>query len=156
MGNHETAMSLMQERFGKDTLIAVATSDGERMFNRMVDALYVDGAFYITTYALSNKIKQIQANPAVAVCSHDWFTGHGEGKNLGWVKAPENAEIRGKLRDAFSEWYDHANNEDDQNCCILQIRLTDGMLIKDHNALRYLIDFDKKTTLLSENWGEFK
>jgi hypothetical protein len=38
----------------------------------------------------------------------------------------------------------------------LEIRLTDGMLIKDHHAIRYQIDFANKTALLSENWGEFK
>ena len=155
MSNYENAINIMNERFGKDSLIAVATTDGERMHNRMVDALFVDGAFYVSTYALSNKMKQIETNPEVAVCAVDWFSGHGNAQNLGWVLKPENAEIRTKLREAF-QWYDHANNEQDQNCCILEIRLTDGMLIKDHHAIRYQIDFTSKTALLSENWGEFK
>ena len=155
MQNYENAMNIMAERFGKDSLIAVATTDGERMYNRMVDAYYEDGAFYISTYALSNKIKQIEAKPEVAVCAVDWFSGHGTGKNLGWVLEPQNAEIRSKIREAFA-WYDNANNEQDKNCCILEIRLTDGMLIKDHHAIRYQIDFVNKSALLSENWGEFK
>lgn len=155
MSNYNTAIEIMTERFGKDSLIAVATTDGERLYNRMVDALFIDGAFYVSTHALSNKMKQIEANPEVAVCAIDWFSGHGVGKNLGWVLEPENAEIRAKLREAFV-WYDDANNEQDKNCCILEIRLTDGMLIKDHHALRYQIDFTGKTALLSENWGEFK
>ena len=155
MSQYETAMNLMTERFGKDNLIAVATTDGERIFNRIVDAYYQDGAFYISTYALSNKMKQIESNPEVAVCAVDWFSGHGIGKNLGWVLNAENAGIRQKLREAFV-WYDDANNEQDQNCCILEIRLTDGMLIKDHHAIRYQIDFLNKSALLSENWGEFK
>jgi general stress protein 26 len=156
MSNYENAMRVMAERFGKDSLIAVATADGGRMHNRMVDAYYQDGAFYISTYALSNKVRQIETAPNVAVCAVDWFSGHGTGKNLGWVLAPENAEIRQKLREAFVEWYDHANNEQDKNSCILEIRLTDGMLIKDHHAIRYQIDFANKSALLSENWGEFK
>ena len=155
MSNYENAINIMTERFGKDSLVAVATTDGNRLHNRIVDALYVDGAFYITTYALSNKIKQIEANPEVAVCAVDWFSGHGNAKNIGWVLDPNNAEIRAKLREAFT-WYDSANNEQDQNCCILEIRLTDGMLIKDHHAIRYQIDFTNKSALLSENWGEFK
>ncbi len=61
-----------------------------------------------------------------------------------------------KLREAFSAWYDAANNEQDKNCCILKIRLTDGMLIKEHHALRYQIDFENETALVSKNWGEFK
>jgi len=155
MSNYENAMNIMIERFGKDNLLAIATTDGERMYNRMVDVFFVDGAFYVSTYALSNKMQQIEANPDVAVAAVDWFTGHGTGKNLGWVLDPQNAEIRAKLREAFV-WYDNANNEQDKNCCILEIRLTDGMLIKDHHAVRYQVDFANKTALLSENWGEFK
>ena len=154
MNNYENAMNIMIERFGKDNLIAIATTDGERLYNRMVDAYFENGAFYVSTHALSNKIKQIDANPDVAVCAVDWFSGHGTGKNLGWVLEPQNAEIRSKLREAF-EWYDFANNEEDKNCCILEIHLTDGMLIKDHHAIRYQIDFENKSALLSENWGEF-
>lgn len=155
MQKYESAMEIMAGRFGKDSLIAVATIDGERLHNRMVDAYYEDGAFYVSTYALSNKMKQVEANPEVAVCAVDWFSGHGIGRNLGWVLEPQNAEIRQKLREAFV-WYDEANNEQDKNCCILEIRLTDGMLIKDHHAVRYQMDFVSKTALLSENWGEFK
>ncbi|MDD4291438.1 MAG: pyridoxamine 5'-phosphate oxidase family protein [Clostridia bacterium] len=155
MSKYEDAKKMMNERFGKDSLIAIATTDGERLYNRMVDAYYVDGAFYISTYALSNKVRQIELNPQVAVCAIDWFSGRGTGRNLGWVLKPENAEIRHKLREAFV-WYDDANDERDPNCCILEIRLTDGMLIKDHHAIRYQIDFDKQSALLSENWGEFK
>lgn len=156
MQKYNEAMGIMAERFGKDSLIAVATTDGERLYNRMVDAYYEDGAFYISTNALSNKMRQVEKHPEVAVCAVDWFSGHGIGENLGWVLDPQNAEIRLKLRDAFSAWYDAANNEQDKNCCILKIRLTDGMLIKDHHALRYQIDFENGTALVSKNWGEFK
>ena len=155
MSNYESAINIMGERFGKDSLIAIATKDGERLYNRMVDAYYENGAFYISTNALSNKVKQTEVNPEVAVCAVNWFSGHGIGKNLGWVLEPQNAEIRSKLREAF-EWYDYANNEQDKNCCILEIHLTDGMLIKDHHAIRYQMDFVNKSALLSENWGEFK
>jgi len=85
MSYYESVLKIMSERFGKDSLIAIATTDGERMHNRMVDALFVDGAFYVSTYALSNKMKQIESNPEVAVCAVDWFSGHGNAKNLGWV-----------------------------------------------------------------------
>ena len=156
MQTYETAMNIMAERFGKDTLIAIATTEEGALRNRMVDAYYEDGAFYVATYGLSNKMRQIEKNPDVAVCSADWFSGQGIGENLGWALAPENAEIRLKLREAFAVWYDLANNEQDKNCCFLKIRLTTGMLIKDHHALRYQIDFTGKSAKLSENWGEFK
>jgi len=155
MSNYEDAAKIMAERFGQDSLIAVATTDGGRLYNRMVDAYYEDGAFYVSTHALSNKMTQVGANPDVAVCAVDWFSGHGVGKNLGWVLEPQNAGIRAKIREAFV-WYDDVSDEQDKNCCILEIRLTDGMLIKDHHAIRYQIDFINKSALLSENWGEFK
>jgi len=155
MQNYENAMDTMTERFSKDSLIAIATTDGERLYNRIVDAYYENGAFYISTYALSNKMKQIEANAEVAICAVDWFSGHGKGKNLGWVLEPQNTEIRAKIRKEFV-WYDDVSNEQDKNCCFLEIRLTDGMLIKDHHAIRYQIDFVNKSALLSENWEEFK
>jgi hypothetical protein len=154
MSNFEEAMEIMNERFSKDSLIAIATTDGNRLYNRMLDALLIDGAFYIITNALSNKMQHIEVNPDVAVCAVDWFSGHGVGRNLGWALKPENAEIRSKLREAF-EWYDYANDDTDENCIILEIRLTDGLLIKDHHTYRYQIDFTDKSALLSENWGDF-
>lgn len=156
MSKYDEAMKEMAGRFSKDSLIAIATTDGERLYNRMVDAYFEDGVFYVTTNALSNKVKQTEANPQVAVCAVDWFSGHGIGENLGWVLDPKNAELRLKLREAFSAWYDYANNEQNKNCCILGVRLTDGMLIKDHHAVRYRVDFANKSALVSENWGEFK
>ena len=147
---------MMKERFGKDCLIAIATTDGERMHNRMVDAYYEDGVFYVTTGAMSGKMQQIALHPDVAVCAIDWFSGHGIARNRGWVLDPSNAEIRLKLRDAFAAWYDYANDEQNPDCCILEIQMTDGMLIKDHHTLRYRIDFTTKTATVSENGGEYK
>ena len=155
MSTYDTAISIMKERLGKDSLLAIATTDGERLYNRMVDAFYDDGAFYVSTSALTSKIKQIELHPQVAIAAVDWFSGHGIGTNLGWVLDPQNAAIRATMRETFV-WYDEVTNEQDENNCILEIRLTDGMLIQDHHALRYWIDFTTSTALLSENWGEFR
>jgi len=149
-----TAIELMTERFGKDTLIAVATRDGENIHNRIVDGFFAEDAFYIVGDARSNKMKQIARNPQVAIASPDWFNGHGIGENLGWVLKLQNATVRDYLRNAF-EWYDEVNNEQDSNTCFLKITLTDGLLIKDHHAIRYQIDFTNKTAKVSENWGPF-
>lgn len=156
MSQFITAIEIMKERFAKDSLIAVATTDGTQLHNRMLDAFYEDGSFYITTHGKSNKMEQINQYPNVAVCAVDWFSGHGIAENIGWVLDSHNADIRLKLRHAFSQWYDSANDEKDPNCCILKIRLTDGVLIKDHHALRYKMNFEAETALISENFGEFK
>lgn len=73
----------MRERFGKDNVIALATLDDEMPRVRYVNAYYEEGAFYVITYALSNKMKQIEKNPMVAIAG-DWFTAHGKGINLGY------------------------------------------------------------------------
>ena len=130
---------IMNERFGKDSIIAIATVKDGQPYVRNVDGFYEDGAFYVITYALSNKIQQIEENPHVAI-SGDWFTAHGKGINLGWFCKEENRNIAEKLRKAFREWIDNGhNNFDDENTCILCIQLTDGILFS--NGTRYDIDF---------------
>jgi len=155
MSKYEAGMRILEERFGngKDNAIALATISLEPGENgrprpcvRDVDALYEDGVFYITTYALSNKIKQIEANPEVCVSVHfGEFFSSGIAKNLGWVLDPKNAALREKLRKAFEEWYDYANDENDKNCVILAVYLTKGTLRIDHGAEYYYFDFVNKT-----------
>lgn len=130
---------ILKERYGKDSIVAVATLEGEIPCVRYVNGLYMDGAYYVITYALSDKMKQIEKNPNVAVAA-EWFTAHGKGVNLGWFKKEENAEIADKLREAFATWIDNGhNNFEDENTCILCIKLTDGVLLS--NGTRYEIQF---------------
>ena len=108
---------------------------------RKVNAFYFDGAFYVLTYSLSNKMKQIAENPVVAIAG-DWFTAHGKGVNLGYFGKEENKEIANLMRTMFAEWIDNGhNNFDDVNTCILRIELTHGLLFS--HGTRYDIDFSK-------------
>ena len=133
------AQAIMNQRFGCDNVIALATMDGSIPCVRNVNSYYENGAFYTVTYALSNKMRQIQMNPSVAVCG-EWFTAHGVGENLGHILAEENQEIADKLRTVFAEWYDNGHtDEKDPNTCILRVRLTDGVLLS--HGTRYDIDF---------------
>lgn len=130
---------IMLGRFGKDSIIALATTEDGIPSVRSVDAIYENGAFYVLTYALSNKMVQIQKNPIVAV-SGEWFAAHGEGRNLGYFCSEENAGLARKMREAFAGWIDNGHNDfSDENTCILCIKLTDGILYADGN--RYEIDF---------------
>lgn len=134
-----TALQIMKERFGHDTLISLATAESNIPSVRTVNSYYEDGSFYVITYALSNKMKQIAANPNVAI-SGDWFTAHGIGENMGWIGAAENASLAERLRNAFASWYTNGHvNEADENTIILQIRLTDGVLA--NHGIWYNIDF---------------
>ena len=130
---------IMTERFGKDTVIALATTEDGVPYVRYVNAFYEDGAFYIITYALSGKMKQLEKNPLLAV-SGEWFTAHGIGENLGYIYSESNLPIAEKLKRAFASWYDNGHNDyNDRNTCILRIRLTDGTLFS--HGTRYDIDF---------------
>ena len=154
MGRYEEGLKLIEESFGngKDNVISLSTvamepnADGKsRPCIRDVDAYYEDGVFYVTTWAKSTKMRQIAQNREVAfaVC-FEGFSGNGIGENLGWVLDPKNAELRAKLREAFADWYDVANDEKDENCVILAIRITRGIINKDHGAVRYSMDFVNK------------
>lgn len=155
MSKYEEGLKIIEERCGngKDNIISLATIVPDTSTNgkpclsvRDVDAYYENCAFYVVTHAKSNKMQQIAQNQEVAfsVC-FEWFSCNGIGENLGWVLDPKNAEIRTKLRTVFAKWYDNANNEQDENCCILKIRLTKGLVIKDHGAVRYQMDFENQT-----------
>jgi hypothetical protein len=56
----EKALSILTERFGHDTLLSLATLYEGHPDVRIVDGYYEDGSFYAVTYALSNKMKQIE------------------------------------------------------------------------------------------------
>ena len=131
--------AILLERFGKDSIIALATSIDSIPYVRSVDAFYENGAFYVLTNGLSGKMKQISQNPTVAI-SGDWFTAQGKGVDLGYCGKAENARIASKMKDVFSAWIDNGHNDfGDINTCILCIELTSGILFS--NGKRYEIDF---------------
>lgn len=133
------ALQIITDRFGRDTLLSLATVEGSTPSVRIVDGYYANGSFYTITYALSGKMKQMESNPSVAVCG-EWFTAHGIAQSLGWIRKEDNRELAATLREAFASWYSNGHvNESDPNTIILQIRLTSGVLFS--NGTRYDIDF---------------
>ena len=111
MKHNETTNQILVERFGKDSLIALATVEDGIPHVRTVDAVYIDGAFYVVTYSLSGKMQQIAKNPTVAI-SGEWFTAHGVGENLGHVLLPENKAVMDILRKAFAAWYSNGHTNE--------------------------------------------
>ena len=131
--------AILLERFGKDSIIALATAVDNIPYVRSVDAYYEDGTFYILTHGLSNKMQQIEKNPIVAL-SGDWCIARGKGVNLGYFGKPQNSHIAAKMKQAFSAWIDNGHSDlQDPNTCILCIQLTKGILYS--NGTRYDIDF---------------
>ena len=122
--------AVMRERFSKDSLIALATVDGNTPHVRAVNAYYMDGAFYCVTHAQSAKMKQIACNPVVGICG-EWFTGHGRAQSLGHVLDEKNHMLMEVLCPAFAAWYSLGHvDENDPNTILLKITLTDGVLMK--------------------------
>jgi hypothetical protein len=161
MSDFVEGFKLLEEKFGnnKDNLIALGTIAREPSNNgqprpvvRCIDAYYENGVFYVITNSKSNKMLQIENNQEVSIASYtEMFTASGIGRNLGWVLDPTNSEIRNKLRITFAKWYDMANNEKDENCCILAIRLIKGTLNINHWEKLYYMDFENRKSM--ENGG---
>lgn len=123
------AEQIMQERFGKDNVMALATEENGVPYVRYVNAFYENGCFYVITYALSNKMKQIAKNPTVAITG-EWFTAHGKGSSLGFIGKPKNREMEEKLKAVFASWIGNGHtNLQDENTILLRIELTDGLLL---------------------------
>ena len=138
---NQEALNVMNERFRKDTVIVLGTSNGAYPAIRYVNAYYENGAFYVITYALSNKMQQIEKNSNVSVCA-EWFTARGKGENLGYFGKADNAEIAGKLKKEFAAWIDNGhNNFEDENTIILKIKLEDAVLFS--YGTRYEINFSE-------------
>ena len=129
MNWNSEAEAIMQERFGGDSLISLATCRGNIPSVRTVNATYQGGSFYIITYGTSRKMEDIRANPSVGTCG-DWFTCHGTGESLGWFQKEENRELAATLRKIFASWIDNGhNNFDDENTIILRVTVTDAVLM---------------------------
>ena len=144
MADFEQALAIMDQRFGRDRMVSLATSVDDFPSVREVNGYYRDGSFYIITHALSGKMQQIAQNPRVAI-SGEWFSAHGLAENLGHVLKEENRELIFTLRQVFSSWYHNGHvDESDPNTCILRVRLTDGVLFK--NGTRYAVDFTQLNT----------
>ena len=123
------AEQIMRERFGKDNVMALATEENGVPYVRYVNAYYENGSFYVITYALSNKMKQIAKNSTVAITG-EWFTAHGKGSTLGYIGKAENHEMAEKLKAVFASWINNGHtNLQDENTILLRIELTDGLLL---------------------------
>ena len=129
----------IEERFGQDNILILGTIDGDYPATRHVNAYYEDGAFYVITYATSNKMQQISNNPNVSLCA-EWFSAKGKGVNTGYFGKKENEQMAAKLREKFAAWIDNGhNNFEDENTIILKIKLEEAVIWS--YGTRYQIEF---------------
>ena len=89
------AREIMEDRFRKDSVIGLATMDGNTPCVRAVNGYYEDGSFYTITHALSGKMRQIAVNPIVAIWAtglpatapEKTLAGSGTKRTWGWLKS---------------------------------------------------------------------
>lgn len=125
------AEQILEERFGGDNEMALATCRGNVPSVRTVNATYLQGCFYIITYALSRKMEDIRDNPTVAL-SGDWFSCHGTAESLGWFGREENRALAAHLRKVFAGWIDNGHNDfSDHNTIILRVQVSDAVLLSN-------------------------
>ena len=74
---------IMDERFGHDNLIALGTVFEGVPYVRAVNAYYEDGAFYVVTYALSNKMKHMLESSRRASWAEGTLRLHGKWNSRG-------------------------------------------------------------------------
>lgn len=141
MTSYEKSLKVLTQLFAKDYQFALATCDDNVPSVRFVDTFYDNGAFYIVSYAKSQKVKEIEKNSRISMCNKLYrFTGIAN--NAGHPLLEENHEIREKLIKAFDTWYFAHNNENDENMCYIKIELKQGFFYKDGTG--YKVDFENR------------
>ena len=139
--NYERSLEVLNELFGRDYTFVLATVQENQPSQRVVDTYYCDQAFWIVTYALSNKVKELRNNPNVSLCN-SFQIFRGKAYYMGHPLQEENKEIREKLIQVFEPWYFAHNNEQDQNMCYVKIELEQGFFHKD--GIGYKVNFIEK------------
>jgi general stress protein 26 len=138
----EDSLRVMTELFAKDCQFSLATAIDNVPSVRVVDTFYDNEAFYIVTYAQSQKAREIEGNAHVSLC-RELYRFSGTAQNIGHPLNAHNSEIREKLIRAFEPWYFKHNNEQDENMCYIRINLKSGFFYKDGQG--YAVDFMQKT-----------
>jgi general stress protein 26 len=138
----QEAVKAMEELYGKDVPMSLATVDGDRPGIRVVDVYFTGGAFYAVTYLESSKMREILKNPNVAL-NHLLFVVRGAAENIGHPLAVGNEALRQQLMRAFEAFYSRHVDENDPNTCILKI--TPEWALVFANGFKYIADFKAGT-----------
>ncbi|MGD9567941.1 MAG: pyridoxamine 5'-phosphate oxidase family protein [Sedimentibacter sp.] len=143
MDTYEKSLKVLEELFAKDYQFALATSNDNIPSVRFIDTFYDDCAFYIVTYAKSQKVKDIGKNPEISMCNK-LYRFNGIALNIGHPLSEENHAIREKLIRVFEPWYFAHNDENDENMCYIKIVLKQGFFYKEGTG--YKVNFAKRKT----------
>ncbi len=149
---YNRAMEVMNENFGHDVVMSLATMSDGNINVREVDCFYCDGKIYIMTHKNSKKIKDIAKCPKVALCRHV-STLYGTAKEIGHPLDEINTELRKVLKKEFSLFYKDNVMEHDPDTCIMEITLTKVETYTRYH--RYMIDFQTGEAYRDHNLPEY-
>ncbi len=142
MSNYTKAMEVVTDLFSKDTVFALATIGDKFPSVRMIDAYYEEGYFYIITHGGTQKAKDIEANPLVAL-TKDMHRFAGRAENLGHPFKPENRDIRLKLKEAVKDRLFKRDDQSDEDLIILKVKVINGFFYQDD--IGYDVNFEDQT-----------
>lgn len=70
MTEYEQSLDVLLRLFQKDCTFVLATAKDNIPSQRVVDAYFHGGEFWIVTYTKSNKVLEITQNPSVSLCNN--------------------------------------------------------------------------------------
>ncbi len=143
MDSYEKAMKAMNDLFSRDYQFTLASVKDNVPSQRVVDTYFDGKDFYVVTYALSRKVKEIRCNPEVSICARKPYNFQCKAYDIGHPLKPENAAIRDQLIKVFAPWYFAHNNEGDENMCYVRLEPQTGFVFDDTTG--YNVDFVNKT-----------
>ncbi|MBQ8575470.1 MAG: pyridoxamine 5'-phosphate oxidase family protein [Clostridia bacterium] len=143
MSDFYKALAIMSELFSKDYQFAIATSEDNIPSVRFIDTYFDGKYFYFVSNEKSQKVKEIRANPNVALSSRKVHSFCGYAHNIGHPLLQENNALRETLTKVFHEWYFEHNNEKEETMCYVRIEPKAGFFHKDGTG--YKIDFENKS-----------
>ena len=147
MNYFEEGVKAMELLYGKEVTLSLATVFDKKSNIRVVDTFFYGDAFYVSTYRLSKKCREIAINPHVAL-HQDFFVAYGMGYDIGSPLDSKNEQLRERFKNTFKTWYDIHVNEEDSNTCYVEIKLEDAIVFNDN--MKYVLNFKDKTGTRSE------
>jgi len=135
------SMVVLSDLFSKDFTFVLATAKENVPSARVVDTYYENGIFWMVTYSKSNKMKEIENNPHVALCNN-FHCFKCIARNVGHPLNEEKKAIREKLIKVFESWYFAHNDENDEHMCYVKVEPESGFFHKD--GFGYRVDFINK------------
>ena len=106
MTAYEKSLEVLRELFEKDCTFVLATARENVPSQRVVDACYMGGAFWVVTHGRSAKVREMKANPCVSLCS-SFHTFKCKAHFMGHPLLPANQAAREALAGAgaFEPWH---------------------------------------------------